>query len=109
MTEYIEVTRMFEFFIYGIVCGFVINFLEKEKFSFNYFLKMIIFGLLAEYSHHIVLWFELLKKENQSWVLTYSIAIACLIYFIWLWLFEEENRKRVYEFLFKFLENKTKK
>lgn len=97
MIDYIETFNFlfdkFSFFIYGIFCWYVVHFFEWEKMNRRNFHKIIIFWFLSVFSNLATRSFY--KSENNDEKIVISMIVACIIYFIWLYIFKWENKEGV--------------
>lgn len=97
MTDYIEAFNFlfdkFSFFIYGIFCGYVVHFFEWEPMNKRNFNKIIIFWFLSVFANLMTRSFY--KTTNNDEKIVVSMIIACVIYFIGLYIFKKDNKEAV--------------
>lgn len=97
MTDYIEAFNFlfdkFSFFIYGIFCGYVVHFFEWEPMNKRNFNKIIIFWFLSVFANLTTRSYYKANTNDEKIVV--SMIFACVIYFIWLYIFKRENKEWV--------------
>lgn len=107
--DYIELANLIfdktSFFIYWIFCGYVVHFFEGEPMNKRNFHKIIIFWFLSVFSNLATRIFLKIETEDEKIVI--SMIVACIIYFIWLYIFKSENKEWVALGIMNYLWNKV--
>lgn len=108
--NYTEIALLFfdkaSFFIYGIICGYVVHFFENETMTRRNLQKILTFGFLTMFANVVVTgYYKEIKNENV--IITVTMIVACGIYFIWLNIFTKNWKKQIGRMLIWFLAKKA--